>query len=177
MEGRYNMQYIIIAIYVALIIFFGIYSIKRTKTVGDFFLGGRKLGAWMTAFAYGTTYFSAVMFVGYAGNFGWKFGIPVIWIGIANAVIGTLIPWLILAKPTRRMTQTLDARTMPEFFEKRYESKGLKIVSALIIFIFLVPYCASVYQGLSLFFEGVFHIPYQVCMIIMAAITALYLIL
>jgi SSS family solute:Na+ symporter len=172
-----KMQFVIIGIYLVLLVIFGIYSMKRTKTLGDFFLGGRKMGPWITAFAYGTTYFSAVMFVGYAGNFGWTYGLPVIWIGIANAVIGTLIPWLLLGKPTRRMTHKLDAKTMPEFFEKRYQSKGLKIVAALIIFVFLVPYCASVYQGLSLFFEGVFHIDYKICMIIMAAITALYLIL
>jgi len=171
------MQYVIIGIYIVLLVFFGIYSMKKTKTLGDFFLGGRKLGAWITSFAYGTTYFSAVMFVGYAGNFGWTYGLPVIWIGIANALIGTLIPWLLLGKPTRRITQKLNAHTMPEFFEKRYKSKGLKIAAALIIFVFLVPYCASVYQGLGLFFEGVFKIDYKICMIIMAAVTALYLIL
>lgn len=171
------MQYLILGIYLVMLVIIGLYSMKKTKTLGDFFLGGRKMGPWITAFAYGTTYFSAVMFVGYAGNFGWTYGLPVVWIGIANALVGTLIPWLLLAKPTRRITQNLDARTMPEFFEKRYQSKGLKIISAIIIFVFLVPYCASVYQGLALFFEGVFKIDYKVCMIIMAAVTALYLIM
>ncbi len=171
------MQYLILGIYLVILVIIGIYSRKRTKTVGDFFLGGRTIGPWITAFAYGTTYFSAVMFVGYAGKFGWSFGLSVVWIGIANALLGTLVPWLLLGKPTRRITHNLNASTMPEFFGKRYQSQGLKIVAALIIFIFLVPYCASVYQGLGKFFESVFHIPYYWCMIIMAVFTAFYLVM
>ncbi|MGI5848962.1 MAG: sodium:solute symporter family transporter [Christensenellales bacterium] len=168
-------QFIILGIYILLLVFIAIFSIRKTKTTDDFFLGGRKIGAWMTAFAYGTTYFSAVMFVGYAGKYGWNFGVSATWIGIANAVIGTLIAWLLLAKPTRRITHRLDASTMPDFFLKRYKSQGLKITAAIIIFVFLVPYCASVYQGLGYFFEIVFNIPYEYCMIGMAVFTALYL--
>jgi len=170
-------QVIILAVYLAVLVFVALYSIKRAKTTNDFFLGGRKMGAWMSAFAYGTTYFSAVMFVGYAGKFGWNFGLSATWIGIANAVIGTLLAWLLLAKPTRAITQRLDASTMPDFFLKRYNSKGLKIVAAVIIFVFLVPYCASVYQGLGYFFQSVFGIDYMWCMIGMAVFTAFYLLL
>jgi len=114
------------------------------------------MGAWMTAFAYGTTYFSAVIFMGYAGKFGWSMGVSVTWVGIANAVIGTLVVWLLMAKPTREITHRLDASTMPDFFKKRYQSQNMKILAALLIFIFLVPYCASVYQGLGYFFEMIF---------------------
>ena len=56
-----------------------------------FVLGGRSVGPWLTAFAYGTSYFSAVVFVGYAGQFGWKYGIASTWIGIGNALIGSLL--------------------------------------------------------------------------------------
>jgi len=169
------MLYIILGLYVLFLIFVAVYSLTKAKTTDDFLLGGRKIGPWMSAFAYGTTYFSAVMFVGYAGNFGWSIGLSATWIGIANAIIGTLLAWKILAKPTRRITQRLDASTMPDFFLKRYNSRGLKIASALVIFIFLAPYCASVYQGLGYFFESAFGIPYQYCMIGMAVFTALYL--
>ena len=148
---------------------------EKTKTTDDFVLGGRNIGAWMSAFAYGTTYFSAVMFVGYAGKFGWSIGLSATWIGIANAIIGTWLAWKLMAKPTRRITQRLDTATMPDFFLKRYRSQGLKITAAIIIFVFLVPYCASVYQGLGYFFESVFGMPYQYCMIAMAVLTALYL--
>lgn len=168
-------QFIIFGIYVAFLIFVAIFSQRKTKTTDDFVLGGRKIGAWMSAFAYGTTYFSAVMFVGYAGKFGWSIGLSATWIGIANAIIGTWLAWKLMAKPTRSITHRLDSSTMPDFFMKRYKSKGLKITAAIIIFVFLVPYCASVYQGLGYFFESVFGMSYAYCMIGMAVLTAVYL--
>ncbi len=170
-----TVQIIILCIYVVILLGIAFFSRRKAKTVNDFFLGGRNMGAWMSAFAYGTTYFSAVIFMGYAGKFGWSMGFSVTWIGIANALIGSFLVWKLMARPTREITQRLDASTMPDFFKKRYQSPNLKIVAALLIFIFLVPYCASVYQGLGLFFESVFHIDYTYCMIVMAVLTAIYL--
>ena len=147
--------------YLALMIGIGVYCRKKTSNVSDFVLGGRNIGGWFTAFAYGTSYFSAVVFIGYAGQFGWSYGMSATWIGIGNALIGSLLAWVILGRRTRIMSKHLNASTMPEFFEKRYNSKGLKTVSALIVFIFLIPYTASVYNGLSRLFESAFHIPYK----------------
>ncbi len=155
----------------------GIYSRNRVKSVSDFFLGGRNMGGWMSAFAYGTSYFSAVIFIGYAGGIGWKYGVSATWIGISNAIFGCLLAWIVLAKKTRDMTHKLDAHTMPEFFEKRYQSKGMKIVSALIIFIFLVPYTASVYKGLGYIFKSSFGISFELAIFLMALLTTIYLLL
>ncbi len=141
-----------LALFAMLMAGIGIYSARQSKTIDGFLLGGRKIGGWMSAFAYGTTYFSAVIFIGYAGKNGWDVGFPSLWIGAGNAVLGSLLAWKLLARPTRRMTKVLDARTMPEFFEGRYLSSGMKIFSALVIFIFLVPYAASVYKGLGALF-------------------------
>lgn len=169
-------DYIVLAIYAISMVFIALYTRNRSKSVNDFLLAGKKgLNGWMSAFAYGTTYFSAVIFIGYAGNFGRQFGLASVWIGIGNALIGSFLAWLLLAKRTKNMTQRLAAKTMPEFFEKRYDSKKLKIVSAIIIFIFLIPYSASVYNGLSSLFQIVFGIPGWVVMIALALITALYL--
>ncbi len=168
-------QIIIFGLYVLFLLFIAVFSHKKTKTTDDFFLGGRKMGAWMSAFAYGTTYFSAVIFMGYAGKYGWNLGVSATWIGIANAVLGTFVVWRLMAKPTRRITHRLGSATMPDFFLKRYNAPGMKITAALIIFVFLVPYCASVYQGLGYFFESVFGLPYEYCMIAMAVLTAIYL--
>lgn len=162
--------------YLALMIGIGVYCRKKTSNVSDFVLGGRNIGGWFTAFAYGTSYFSAVVFIGYAGQFGWSYGMSATWIGIGNALIGSLLAWVILGRRTRIMSKHLNASTMPEFFEKRYNSKGLKTVSALIVFIFLIPYTASVYNGLSRLFESAFHIPYKWCIIGMAVFTAVYVI-
>ena len=166
-----------------LLIFFGImiavglYSRKHATNVNDFVLGGRAVGPWLTAFAYGTSYFSAVVFVGYAGQFGYKYGISATWIGIGNAIIGSLLAWVILGRRTRVMTKHLSAATMPDYFGKRYDSNALRIAASAISFIFLIPYTASVYNGLSRLFGMAFDIPYSVCVIVMAALTGVYVIL
>ncbi len=165
-----------------LVIFFGtmigigLYCMKHSTDVNGFVLGGRSVGPWLTAFAYGTSYFSAVVFVGYAGQFGWKYGIAATWAGIGNAILGSLLAWMILGRRTRIMTQHLDSATMPQFFCSRYNSQGLKLLSSAVIFIFLIPYTASLYNGLSRLFGMAFDIPYEVCVIVMSILTAIYVI-
>ena len=160
----------------AVMVGIGLYCRKSAADVNGFVLGGRSVGPWLTAFAYGTSYFSAVVFVGYAGQFGWKYGIAATWAGIGNALLGSLLAWVVLGRRTRIMTQHLDSATMPEFFGKRFGSQGLKIAASVIIFIFLIPYTASLYNGLSRLFAMAFHIDYSVCVIVMAALTGVYVI-
>ena len=155
----------------------GVYSRKQANSVDGFVLGGRSVGPWLTAFAFGTSYFSAVVFVGYAGQFGWKYGLSSAWIGIGNAVIGSLLAWLILGRRTKLMTQHIESRTMPDFFGTRYGSQGLRVVASIIAFVFLIPYTAGVYKGISTLFEMGFGVPYEYCVIIMAILTAIYVIL
>lgn len=170
------LNYLILGLYICGMVAIAIYSRNKSKSVKDFLFAGKKgLNGWMSAFAYGTTYFSAVIFVGYAGKFGWSFGLSAVWIGVGNAIIGSYIAWSVLARRTKNMTQRLQAKTMPEFFGKRFESKNLKLVSALIIFIFLIPYGASVYNGLGYIFEAVFGIPSWGIILILACVTAVYL--
>ena len=167
---------------ILLVVFFGVmlgvgfYCRKNATDVNGFVLGGRSVGPWLTAFAYGTSYFSAVIFVGYAGQFGWKFGIASTWIGIGNAAIGSLLAWAILGRRTRIMTQHLGSATMPQFFGQRFDSKSLKIGASVITFLFLIPYTASLYNGLSRLFGMAFNIDYSVCIVLMSVLTAIYVI-
>ena len=154
----------------------GLYCRRHTTDVNGFVLGGRSVGPWLTAFAYGTSYFSAVVFVGYAGQFGWKYGISATWAGIGNAILGSLLAWAVLGRRTRIMSQHLDSATMPEFFGKRFGSKSLKIAASVIIFIFLIPYTASLYNGLSRLFGMAFNIDYSICVVVMAVLTGVYVI-
>ena len=135
------------------------------------------MGPWLTAFAYGTSYFSAVVFVGYAGQFGYKYGLSSTWIGVGNAVIGSLLAWLVLGRRTKLMTQHIESRTMPDFFGTRFRSQRLRVVASVIAFVFLIPYTAGVYKGISTLFEMGFGIPYEYCVILMAVLTAVYVIL
>ena len=171
------MKVLCVLIFIATMIGVGVYSKTKVRSTSDFLLGGRNMGPWVSAFAYGTSYFSAVIFIGYAGAQGWEFGLPIVWIGIGNAIFGCFLAWKVLAKRTREMTHRLDIRTMPEFFEKRYESKNLKLVAAIIIFVFLVPYTASVYKGLGYILESSFNIDFKTAIFFMALLTAVYLVL
>lgn len=154
----------------------GFYTRKHSTDVNGFVLGGRSVGPWLTAFAFGTSYFSAVIFVGYAGQFGWRYGLAATWAGLGNAFIGSLLAWNILGRRTRVMTQHLDAKTMPDFFGKRFNSTALKVAASVIVFVFLIPYTASLYNGLSSLFGLVFSIPYWVVILIMAVLTGIYVI-
>ena len=170
------LKLVILIIYFAVLIGIGLYCRKHATDVNGFVLGGRSVGPWLTAFAYGTSYFSAVVFVGYAGQFGWRYGIAATWAGIGNAIIGSLLAWVVLGRRTRIMSQHLDSATMPQYFGKRFGSNPLKIGASVIIFIFLIPYTASLYNGLSRLFGMAFNIDYSVCIIIMATLTAIYVI-
>ena len=164
-------------IFLAVMIGVGLYTRKQASSVEGFVLGGRAVGPWLTAFAFGTSYFSAVVFVGYAGQFGWKYGLSSAWIGIGNAIIGSLLAWIILGRRTKLMTQHIESRTMPDFFGTRFNDQGLRVAASIIAFVFLIPYTAGVYSGISRLFEMGFSIPYEYCVVIMSILTAVYVIL
>lgn len=166
----------LLVVYFALLVAVGIRCRAQASSVKGFVLGGRGIGAWLTAFAYGTSYFSAVVFVGYAGQFGWKYGLSATWAGIGNAVIGSFLAWTVLGRRTRLMSQHLDSATMPEFFGRRFDSKALKIAASVIIFVFLVPYTASLFNGLSRLFAMAFSVDYSVCILAMSILTAVYVV-
>lgn len=167
---------LMILLFFTVTVLIGVSCNRNAKNVGDFVLGGRNVGPWVTAFAYGTSYFSSVVFVGYAGQFGWNFGVSATWIGIGNALIGSLLAWVVLGRRTRVMTKHFESATMPDFFGKRYCSDTLKIVSSVLIFIFLVPYSASVYKGLSGLFSMAFGIDFKWCVLGIALLTGIYVV-
>ncbi len=169
--------WITIAVYIIIMIVIGIVSGKKSKSVSDITVGGRNAGAWISAMSYGAAYFSAVMFVGYAGVTGLKFGLWGILAGIGNAVFGSWLAWKLLARKTRDVSARLNIKTMPQFFEIRYNSPGIKIFSSIVIFIFLIPYSASVYKGLASVADVLLGINDTICLIIIATLSILLLVL
>ncbi len=167
---------LLLVVFIGVTVWIGVRCRKHSTNVDSFVLGGRSVGPWLTAFAYGTSYFSAVIFIGYAGQFGWRFGLASTWIGIGNAVIGSLLAWVVLGSRTRAMTRHYKSSTMPDFFGKRFGSDALKITAAVIVFVFLIPYTASLYNGLSRLFEMAFSIDYTVCIVVMAILTCVYVV-
>lgn len=171
-----TVRIVLLLAFFAVMLIIGFLNQKNTTNVNSFLLGGRSVGPWVTAFAYGTSYFSAVIFVGYAGQFGWKYGIASTWIGIWNALLGSLLAWKVLGRRTRIMSQHFNSATMPQFFSARFGSKSLRISAAVITFIFLIPYTASLYNGLSRLFGMAFNIDYSICVIAMAVLTGIYVV-
>ena len=176
MQHQILVNSLLLGVYFAVLVIIGLACRRRATDVNGFVLGGRSVGAWLTAFAFGTSYFSAVVFVGYAGQFGWRYGISATWAGIGNALVGSLLAWTILGRRPRIMTQHLDSATMPDFFAKRFGSPGLKLMASVIIFVFLIPYTASLYNGLSRLFGMAFSIDYAWCIVLMSVLTAIYVI-
>ena len=165
-----------IVAFFAVTLLVGVLAARKAKGVDGFVLGGRSVGPWLTAFSFGTSYFSAVIFIGYAGRFGWDFGLASTWIGLGNAFIGSLMAWMLLGRRTRVMTQHVGSRTMPDFFGLRYKSKALRLVAAIIVFVFLIPYTASLFNGLAQLFSASFALPYWGWVLIMAVLTGVYVI-
>ena len=165
-----------IIVFFAVTVLVGFLAARSAKGVDGFVLGGRSVGPWLTAFSFGTSYFSAVIFIGYAGRFGWNFGLASTWVGLGNAFIGSLMAWMLLGRRTRVMTQHIGSRTMPDFFGLRYKSKALRLIAAAIVFIFLIPYTASLFNGLAQLFSASFSLPYWGWVLIMAALTGVYVI-
>ncbi len=170
-------NYLVVGAYAALIIIIGLKGMRSTSSYHDFLLGGGKVGPWMTAFSYGTAYFSAVLFIGFAGKLGWGFGLSALWIAIGNTLIGVLGVWLLLGNRIKKVTDSLDVKTMPEYLEARFNSPFLKGYTALAIFLFFVPYTAAVFMGLSYLFESTFQLPYSMILLSIGVFTGIYLIM
>ena len=163
--------------YAVLIIVVGILGSRKTKSFSDFLLGGRSVGPFMTAFSYGTAYFSAVLFIGFAGKIGWGFGLSGLWIAVGNSLVGVLLVWWVLGRRVKEVTAKFGVHTMPELLEARYGSPGLRLFTSLAIFIFFIPYSAAVFMGLSYLFTSNFAVSYELVVLLMGALTAIYLVL
>ena len=168
--------WITIGVYIALMIVIGVTQGRKAKSIADLTVGGRNAGAWLSALSYGTAYFSAVMFVGYAGGTGKAYGLWGILAGLGNAVFGSWLAWRVLARRTRDTAYRLKIKTMPQYLEKRYSSERMRLAACVIIFIFLIPYSASVYKGLASVADVLLGIDVNICMIIIAVVAALLLV-
>lgn len=165
----------VLALYALMMVAVIVLTARKKLSLNEFLLGGRNVGPWLSALSYGASYFSAVIIVGYAGSTGWTGGLSAVWCGIGNALVGSLLAWKLLARPTRRMGEKLGTATIPGFFEKRYRSRGLRLLASLIIFVFLLPYSASVYKGLGGMFQRAFGFDYAWCVTAIALLSAVYL--
>ncbi|MBO5433592.1 MAG: sodium/proline symporter [Clostridia bacterium] len=148
---------------------------KRNKDTSDFYLGGRKLGPFVTAMSAEASDMSSWLLMGLPGVALIAGLAEASWTAIGLAV-GTYINWLIVAKRIRIYSSKIDAVTLPEFFSKRFGDNAgiLKFIAALVIIIFFIPYTASGFSACGKLFESIFGIPYMTAMIVSGIVIVLY---
>lgn len=169
------MRILVLVLYVLMMASILFFTARKKHTLNSFFLGDGKIGPWFSAFSYGTSYFSAVIIIGYAGKVGWGHGLSALWVGIGNAFLGNMLAWVLLAGRANQAGRDLDVCTMPGYFAKRYQAKNMGLFSAILIFVFLVPYSASVYQGMGYLFEAALGVNFFWCIVGISLLAGFYL--
>ncbi len=171
-----------IVVYMAFMIYIGYVFSKRTENTGDFYLGGRKLGPFVTAMSAEASDMSGWLLMGLPGlalfinGFSSGSVAEAAWTAIGLAA-GTYLNWLFVAKRLRRYTYiSNNSVTLPEFFQNRYRdnTKILRTISALFIVVFFIPYTASGFVTCGKLFTVIFNIDYVTAMLISAAVIVLY---
>lgn len=164
-----------IIIYLVAVVYIGVLCSKKNDAVDDFYLGGRKLGPFVTAMSAEASDMSSWLLMGLPG-LAYLTGVAdAAWTAIGLA-IGTYVNWLIVAKRIRKYTHGYDAFTIPDFFSKRFgdDKKVLTLIAAVIIVVFFIPYTASGFAACGKLFSSLFGFNYLASMIISAVIIVAY---
>jgi sodium/proline symporter len=166
---------IAIVIYMAMVVWIGINCSKKNKTSDDFYLGGRKLGPFVTAMSAEASDMSSWLLMGLPGVALAGSIAEASWTAIGLAV-GTYINWLIVARRLRLYSAKLNSITIPDFFSNRFRDKSnfLMIIAALIIVVFFVPYTASGFSACGKLFSTLFGFDYFWAMVVSALVIVLY---
>lgn len=163
----------------ALIVFFaanlyiGYFAFKRSKSLEDFYIGGRKIGVWALAFTYVATWNSAVTYIGFPGT-AYKYGMPIVASGVLSAMFAGIFGWMFLAQRLRDQSVTLNALTIPEYIERRYQSHGARMLSTVTILFFTGVYLVAQYAGVAYILQLYLGLPYGTSVMIMAVVIAIY---
>lgn len=165
---------ITIVVYMLSTILIGLYFSNKTKNSGDFYLGGRKLGPFVTAMSAEASDMSAYLLMGLPGLAYISGSAEVFWT-ILGLGVGTYINWLIVAKRLRIYSNKINAITIPDFFANRFKDKyALNLIASIIIIVFFVPYTASGFKACGELFNSLFGANYHAAMIISAMVIILY---
>ncbi|HQQ60841.1 MAG TPA: sodium:solute symporter family protein, partial [Kiritimatiellia bacterium] len=166
---------ILVIFYLMVTGYLGYLGYQRTKTAADYLVAGRSAHPIVMGLSYGATFISTSAIVGFGGTAA-SLGMGVLWLTVLNIFVGIFIAFVFLGNPTRRMGHHLDAHTFPELIAKRYNSRLLQVLCALIIFCFMPLYAMAVMVGGAEFMAPIFHISYNGALYIFALIVAAYVI-
>ena len=156
----------------------GLYAKKKTKTLEDFMVAGRKIGPLLLGLSFGVTYFSAVMIVG-GGQYSWLWGIGVVWVASIDVLVGVFLVFVLFGSRTKRLGEHFESMTVPQFLSKRYQEPKIQTFTSIVVLIFETIYLVSIYMGLSLLLGvtmgNLGDIAYIIAVAISGAITIIYL--
>ena len=166
---------IVIAAYLVVMVIIGAIFSKRTSNVGDFYLGGRKLGPIVTAMSAEASDMSSYLLMGLPG-LAYLSGVADVGWTVIGLAVGTYLNWLIVAKKLRNYSDHIGAITIPDYFSRRYKdnSRMLMAIAAVVIIVFFVPYTGSGFAACGKLFGTLFGIDYHLAMIISAIIIVGY---
>lgn len=164
---------LVLVVYLGALAAIGVVLSGRSRSAGDFAIGGRGVGPWVTALSFVAAYYSSVVIIG-GGAFGYKYGLATLWVGAGNVLVGTTLAWIVLGRRVRRFTENLDAVTMPGFFAGRYGSGPVRIFSAAATGLFLIIYNVSVLKGMANTFEVLMELPYWAGVLISGLVILFY---
>ncbi len=167
------MELTCVVAYLAVVAYLGWLGYRRTQSATDYLIAGRKAHPFVMAMSYGSTFISTSAIVGFGGVAG-LFGMSVLWLTVFNIFVGIFVAFVFLGGPTRRMGHRLDAHTFPELLGRRYNSKFIQVFAGLIIFMFMPIYASAVIIGGTEFISSAFAIPYNVALLSLSAIVAVY---
>jgi solute:Na+ symporter, SSS family len=166
---------IVVLIYLLLTGYVGYVAWRRTKTADDYLVAGRETHPFIMALSYGATFISTAAIVGFGGTAG-VYGMGLLWLTFLNILVGIFIAFVFFGKRTRKMGHNLGALTFPEFLSKRFDSRFIQYFSGLVIFFGMTLYASVVLIGMARFAETTLSIDYNIALVVLAVIVALYVI-
>ena len=166
---------IVVLIYLLMVGYVGYVAWRRTKSSEDYMVAGRQTHPYIMALSYGATFISTAAIVGFGGTAG-VYGMGLLWLTFLNILVGIFIAFVFFGKRTRKMGHNLGALTFPEFLSKRFNSRFIQYFSGIVIFVAMPLYAAVVLIGMARFVETTLGLNYNIALITMAIIVAVYVV-
>jgi len=164
---------IVLVVYIIIVTYLSYIGYRQTKSAEDYMVAGRQMSGWIMALSYASTFISTSAIVGFGGAAG-VFGFTLMWLSFFNIILGIFVSFIVLGEPIRRMTNNLGTSTLASMLGERYQSKFITWFIGLMIFSLMPPYTGVVLIGGARFVEESLKINFNVALLILALIIALY---
>ncbi|HEX3012971.1 MAG TPA: sodium:solute symporter family protein, partial [Methanobacterium sp.] len=166
---------VVVLVYLLIVGYVGYIAWKRTNNADDYMVAGRDTHPYIMALSYGATFISTAAIVGFGGVAA-NYGMGILWLVFLNIIVGIFIAFVFFGKRTRKMGHNLNALTFPEFLSRRFDSKFVQYFSGAVIFVGMPLYAAAVLIGMARFVQTTLQIDYNIALVTMALIVAVYVI-